>query len=141
MDTVTAVVPSQDTAKPGGTVSLAGGDSLEYNVLVFATGCSFPAHLAFPEDEVALKEHIANWRDKVKNANNIVIAGGGPVGIGPSVPSSLAHPVHSHPAEFAGEIKDVYPVRVHVFIAYIRTNTGDTGQEHHHCTAQSSPPQ
>ncbi|KJA26789.1 hypothetical protein HYPSUDRAFT_63567 [Hypholoma sublateritium FD-334 SS-4] len=76
----------------GGRVVLKTGEQIAYDVLAVATGSSWQGLLAFPDKQALYEEHIELWRDKFDKAQNIVIVGGGPVGI-----------------EIAGEIKDVYP--------------------------------
>jgi len=76
----------------GGKVILNSGDEVLYDVVVVATGSSWEGLVDFPDDENLYKEFTEDWRNKFKDANNVVIVGGGAVGI-----------------ETAGEIKDAYP--------------------------------
>jgi len=76
----------------GGKVILDSGDEVLYDVVVIATGSSWEGLVNFPDDETLYREYVEEWRNKFENANNVVIAGGGAVGI-----------------ETAGEIKDIYP--------------------------------
>ena len=50
--------------------------------MVIATGSSWEGLADFPDEEILYKEFIEEWRNKFKNANNVVIVGGGAVGIG-----------------------------------------------------------
>ena len=66
----------------GGKVILESGDEVLYDVVVIATGSLWDGLADFPDDERLYKEFIEEWRNKFKNANNVVIVGGGAVGIG-----------------------------------------------------------
>ena len=66
----------------GGKVILDSGDEVLYDVVIIATGSSWEGLADFPDDETLYKEFIEEWRKKFKNANNVVIVGGGAVGIG-----------------------------------------------------------
>ncbi|KAF8994493.1 FAD/NAD(P)-binding domain-containing protein [Cyathus striatus] len=78
----------------GGSVVLENGEVIKFDILVLATGSIWegPLHLANEKEEIdkALKRE----RDEVANAKSVVLVGGGAVG-----------------NEYAGEIKDIYPVR------------------------------
>ncbi|KAF9446586.1 FAD/NAD(P)-binding domain-containing protein [Macrolepiota fuliginosa MF-IS2] len=65
---------------------------IRYDVLVVATGSRWEGFTGFPSDTEQCISHIETWRMKFKDAHDIVIAGGGPVGL-----------------ETAGELKDIYP--------------------------------
>lgn len=70
-----------------------GGDSIEYDYLVLATGSSYAYPAKPPFDETALaKKNLARTSREVRDAKRILLIGGGPVGV-----------------ELAGEIKDLYP--------------------------------
>ncbi|KJA14846.1 hypothetical protein HYPSUDRAFT_48795 [Hypholoma sublateritium FD-334 SS-4] len=91
--TVTSIEENKDPLiSKGGFVVVDGSEKIMYDVLIVATGSCWLGHLAFPNDELAFREHISSWREKIKTSQNIVIAGGGAVGI-----------------EIAGEIKDTFP--------------------------------
>ncbi|CAA7268504.1 unnamed protein product [Cyclocybe aegerita] len=93
--TVTSIEENKDAAaQRGGFVVLDSGEKVIYDVLVVCTGSSFDGHLAFPNDEEGFKEHVTKWRAKIKESNDIVIVGGGAVGI-----------------ELSGEIKDFHPMK------------------------------
>ena len=66
----------------GGKVILDNGDEVLYDVVVIATGSSWESLVNFPDDETLYKEFVEEWRNKFKKANNVVIVGGGAVGIG-----------------------------------------------------------
>ncbi|KXN81876.1 Apoptosis-inducing factor 2 [Leucoagaricus sp. SymC.cos] len=67
-------------------------ERLHYDVLVVATGSQWEGFTGFPAETEKCMAHIETWRMKFKEANDIVIAGGGAVGL-----------------ETAGELKDIYP--------------------------------
>ncbi|KAF9566492.1 FAD/NAD(P)-binding domain-containing protein [Agrocybe pediades] len=79
---------------PNSHVILKDGEQVAYDILVVATGSAWSGLVSFPNEEVEYKEHVESWRTKFEKASNIVIVGGGSVGI-----------------EIAGEIKDVYPTK------------------------------
>ena len=66
----------------GGKVLLEGGEEVLYDVVVIATGSSWEGLVNFPEDEALYKEFIEEWRNKFDQAEDVVIVGGGAVGIG-----------------------------------------------------------
>lgn len=63
-------------------------------VLVLATGSKWSGPIDLPDGEADLRQFVSQWRDKFKAAEDIVIIGGGAVGV-----------------ELSGEIRDEYPVR------------------------------
>jgi len=95
----------------GGKIVLESGDEVLYDVVVIATGSSWEGLVDFPDDETLYKKFIEEWRDKFEHANNVVIVGGGAVGIGED---RLFYFPKNKPlkkiTETAGEIKDMYPV-------------------------------
>lgn len=78
---VTAIEQGKES-QAGGTVVLSTGERIHYDILVLAPGSEWDGPLAFPDDRAAVLEHIRSWRRKFENANGIVLAGGGAVGIG-----------------------------------------------------------
>lgn len=84
------------TDESGGEVELGDGERVRYNSLVLAMGSSWTGPLNLPSngDFAAAKAHVDSWRTKFEKAKNVVLVGGGAVGV-----------------EFAGEIRDFYPVR------------------------------
>ena len=97
----------------GGKVILENGDEVLYDVVIIATGSSWEGLVDFPDDETQYKEFVEEWRNKFKKANNVVIAGGGAVGIGETCSIlffSMKNFADNCYIETAGEIKDVYPV-------------------------------
>jgi NADH dehydrogenase FAD-containing subunit len=78
----------------GGEVTLADGEVIPYHALVLATGSKWEGPLDFPSSTKEVTEWVKNQRNAFSRAKDIVIVGGGAVGI-----------------EFAGEIKDVWPTK------------------------------
>lgn len=74
--------------------------------LVLATGSKWPGPIDFPEDETDLHQFVAQWREKFRAASDIVIVGGGAVGV-----------------ELSGEIRDEYPVRPSINVLLPETYT------------------
>ncbi|KAF4596826.1 hypothetical protein EYR40_007485 [Pleurotus pulmonarius] len=89
------VASIQKGANKGGTVTLENGEVVVFEYLVLATGSTFQGPLAFPETKDDVLPFVEGVRKTIKDANDIVLAGGGSVAI-----------------ELAGEIKDIYPVRL-----------------------------
>ena len=95
----------------GGKIILDNEDEMPYDVVVVATGSSWEGLVDFPDDETLYKEFIEEWRTKFENANNVVIVGGGAVGIGETAYFGFRKKIAEiYVTETAGEIKDVYPV-------------------------------
>lgn len=65
-----------------GIVTLDSGAKIEYDVIVLATGSAWEGLVAFPNDPQSYIKHVEIWRQKFRDAQNILIVGGGPVGIG-----------------------------------------------------------
>ncbi|PCH36280.1 FAD/NAD(P)-binding domain-containing protein [Wolfiporia cocos MD-104 SS10] len=76
----------------GGHVVMQSGDRIPYRALVIACGFSWSGPLDFPYTHEEVHSHIAHWRGVYKQADHIVLVGGGAVGI-----------------ETAGELRDIYP--------------------------------
>jgi len=73
-------------------LKLASGECLQYRALVLATGSIWPGPINLPDGETDFRRFVSQWREKFKAAEDIVIVGGGAVGI-----------------ELSGEIRDEYP--------------------------------
>lgn len=71
----------------GGTVTLNTGQRIDYNVIVLATGSVWEGFLNFPTEPEEYFVHVESWRRKFSDAQDIIIVGGGPVGIGELVDS------------------------------------------------------
>ncbi|KAF7311064.1 hypothetical protein HMN09_00650200 [Mycena chlorophos] len=78
--------------KKGGSVVLADGQEIGYDVLVLAPGSVWDGPTAVPNDEAEVSAFVAQQRAMFANAEKIVLVGGGAVSI-----------------EYAGEIKDIWP--------------------------------
>jgi len=87
---VEKIVPKGDGN--GGELKLAGGDTLPYKILVLATGSKWAGPIDFPEDDGDIRQFVSQWQQRFKSAEDVVIVGGGAVGI-----------------ELAGELRDEYP--------------------------------
>ncbi|KAF9051854.1 hypothetical protein BJ165DRAFT_1401308 [Panaeolus papilionaceus] len=88
--TVTAIEERSD--KSGGHVVLADGQKVDWSLLVLTTGGKWRDALDLPLAKKDTQAHIASWKAKFENANDIVLVGGGIVGI-----------------EVSGEIKEFWP--------------------------------
>ena len=62
--------------------------------LVLATGSKWSGPINLPDNEADLRQFASQWRERFKAAEDIVVVGGGAVGV-----------------ELSGEIRDEYPVR------------------------------
>lgn len=67
--------------------------TLSTSALVLATGSKWSGPVDIPDSEADLRQFASQWREKFKAAEDIVIVGGGAVGV-----------------ELSGEIRDQYPV-------------------------------
>ncbi|KIP01404.1 hypothetical protein PHLGIDRAFT_80620 [Phlebiopsis gigantea 11061_1 CR5-6] len=76
----------------GGVLVLEGGERVEYVALVLGTGSTWTGTTDFPDTDADIREHLRSWRAAFSKAKNVVIVGGGAVGI-----------------ELSGEILDAYP--------------------------------
>ncbi|TFK24562.1 FAD/NAD(P)-binding domain-containing protein [Coprinopsis marcescibilis] len=87
-------VVSFTSTETGGELTLQSGEKLDYSVLVLATGNTWPGALNLPEEEAKAVESLKAWRAKFEKATDVVLVGGGAVGI-----------------EYAGELKDFFPTK------------------------------
>lgn len=87
---VEKIVPNADGN--GGELELSGGEVLPYRFLVLATGSKWTGPVDFPEDDADIRQFVSQWQQRFKTAEDVVIVGGGAVGI-----------------ELAGELRDEYP--------------------------------
>ncbi|KAF9567230.1 FAD/NAD(P)-binding domain-containing protein [Agrocybe pediades] len=75
-----------------GYVTLESGETVPYSVLILTPGSVWEGPLNIPDTKKDTMDHLREWRQKFKDANDIVLVGGGAVAL-----------------EFAGEVKDVAP--------------------------------
>jgi NADH dehydrogenase FAD-containing subunit len=73
----------------GGEVILQSGERVRYAVLALAPGSTWPGPLALPNSKTEMAAWLEKWRSTFEKANDIVLAGGGAVGIGMTF--SVAH--------------------------------------------------
>ncbi|KAJ2972473.1 hypothetical protein NUW54_g12261 [Trametes sanguinea] len=92
---------------------LGDGEAIPYDVLVLATGSSWPRLLDFPNKIEDVRGHVNKWRRKFEVAQHIVVVGGGAVGIELAGELNYHWPgkkvtlVHSEPLL----LNDTYPER------------------------------
>jgi len=66
----------------GQYVVLDNGDSIEYAVLVLAPGSLWNAPVDFPDTKEEIVRACENWRSKFAEAKDVVLVGGGSIGVG-----------------------------------------------------------
>lgn len=66
----------------GGSVSLDNGETVAFEYLVLASGSIFEEPLSFPDKKEDVLPFIKGVRQQIEGANDIVLVGGGSVGIG-----------------------------------------------------------
>lgn len=101
--TLKSIRPNKPSEGPprGGTIILDSSEEIPYEVLVLATGSKWEGGLDLPDSLAEAKKSVNEWRKKIEESKGVVIVGGGAVG-----------------TEFAGEIRDVYPVRRVFFLPF-----------------------
>lgn len=77
--TVTAI---NDQGKKGGYVTLADGKKIDYAVLVLAPGGTWEGPIRLPDTKAETQYWIDSWRAKFQKSEDILLVGGGAVGIG-----------------------------------------------------------
>ncbi|KAF9469863.1 FAD/NAD(P)-binding domain-containing protein [Collybia nuda] len=80
------------SAATGGHVILENGERVPFEILILGPGSIWGGPIAFPDDATKVSGFIADGHAALRSAKNVILVGGGAVGI-----------------EFAGEIKDLYP--------------------------------
>ncbi|KAJ6016677.1 hypothetical protein N7451_000056 [Penicillium sp. IBT 35674x] len=77
-NTVESIIPDGR----GGKVHLASGDSVPYEYLILATGASagLPSRVCQTDKDAGMKA-LAYQRERIREAQDIVVVGGGPAGI------------------------------------------------------------
>ena len=101
------------TAGTPGQVTLSTGETVEYEVLVLATGSKWTGPIAFPAtSQEEVKKHLDSWRGRIEKAKSIVLVGGGIVGSGESFILDNHYPVLNNRcvAELSGEIAHFHKV-------------------------------
>ena len=71
-----------DSGTDGGRVVLDNGESVDFSVLVLATGSRWSGPIAFGTDRDQIMDTVATWRTKFAEAQDIVLVGGGAIGFG-----------------------------------------------------------
>ncbi|KAF4605649.1 hypothetical protein EYR40_004437 [Pleurotus pulmonarius] len=104
---VASIAPSE--SGDGGHVLLETGENISYKILVLAPGAIWDEPLSFPDDESRMDKFLADTRLKIHDAEDIVIVGGGAVGIGAMITLLLRKHSPTSVVELCGEIKDIYP--------------------------------
>lgn len=66
----------------GGSVHLSNGEKIDWDVLVIATGSMWKGPLNFPSTNRDLLLWTKAWQEKFSKAKNVVLVGGGAVGLG-----------------------------------------------------------
>jgi NADH dehydrogenase FAD-containing subunit len=75
-------VASFSEEKEGGEVVLESGEKIPYSALVLTPGSIWEGPLNLPVSESDIRRHFGTWRSAFEKANDIVLVGGGSVGIG-----------------------------------------------------------
>lgn len=65
-----------------GHVVLEDGEKVPYDALILATGSKHSGPVDFPDDHAQCVTHLDRWRTAFKDAEDIVLVGGGGVAIG-----------------------------------------------------------
>ncbi|KAF9471446.1 FAD/NAD-P-binding domain-containing protein [Pholiota conissans] len=86
-----ASIATEQGDKPG-VLTLESGETVEYSVLILTPGSIWEGPLNIPDTKKETTDHLSSWREKFKDAHDIVLVGGGAVA-----------------CEYAGEIKDLWP--------------------------------
>ncbi|KAL0581579.1 hypothetical protein V5O48_000509 [Marasmius crinis-equi] len=92
-------------------LQLKSGETLGYDILVLGTGSKWDGPLAFPKEAAEVDTFIAHRRREFEEAKNILLIGGGAVGIGLFLSFfvfSKAVAKLKVSIELAGEIRDVW---------------------------------
>lgn len=76
---VTSIVDSDGEGK---YVTLDNGETVEFAVLILATGGRWSGATAFGDKKEEVLKSVYSWRDRFRDAKDIVLIGGGAVGFG-----------------------------------------------------------
>lgn len=80
-----------------GTVVLASGEELPWDVLLLCPGNVWEGAIKLPDKKEEVHDFLDGWRKKSEKADKVVLVGGGAVGY-----------------ELAGELRMVYPVSLSI---------------------------
>jgi NADH dehydrogenase FAD-containing subunit len=75
-------ISNSNEGEKGGHVTLASGETVDYSILVLATGSNWQGPLAIPDGKAELDKWAKIWRSKFEKAEDILLVGGGAVGVG-----------------------------------------------------------
>jgi NADH dehydrogenase FAD-containing subunit len=85
------------TAGTPGQVKLSTGETVEYEVLLLATGNIWTGPTAIPAtSQEEVKKHLDLWRGRIEKAKSIVLVGGGIVGAGESFVLDYDYPMFTN---------------------------------------------
>ena len=79
---VHAEVTSIAEGTDGGRVELNNGESVDYSILILATGSRWAGPVAFGTTKSQILDSVNSWRTKFADAQDIVFVGGGAIGLG-----------------------------------------------------------
>ncbi len=107
---VTSIVDSDSEGK---YVTLDNGETVEFTVLILATGGRWSGPIGFGNKKEEVLESVHSWRDRFRGSKDIVLIGGGAVGLGKFLSfAAVTSNTYVYVLELSGEIKDEWPVRV-----------------------------
>lgn len=108
---IASVTSIAEQGSEGGYLDLDNGDKVDYSVLVLASGTIYEGPFAIPDTKAEAVAFATSWRERFAKANDIVLVGGGGVGLGGLVNyGDGGEDCSSSGAELSGEIKDLSPV-------------------------------
>jgi NADH dehydrogenase FAD-containing subunit len=79
---VYAEVTSINEGSNGGRVELNNGESVDYSILILATGSRWAGPVALGTTKNQILASVSSWRTKFADAQDIVFVGGGAIGLG-----------------------------------------------------------
>lgn len=71
-----------DNGIDGGRVVLDNDEFIDFSVLVLSTGSRWSGPIAFGTDKDQIMDTVTSWRTKFREAQDIVLVGGGAIGFG-----------------------------------------------------------
>lgn len=90
-----SVVSISDEGDKGGNVTLADGKTIDYSILVLATGSIWDGPLAIPDGKAEIEQWAREWRARIEKAEDILLVGGGAVGVGEWTRATNADRIYS----------------------------------------------